>query len=189
MPSPLYGNQLSHLQLQQGTLFLAFSAGRGRACPYIGSSIVRHSESIRGTREVEKKQVDFWYRVWELSRFHVPLTTSLPPPHSIVLKVPTLQAREKLPATSEGKQMLVCPFSEAGGWRPRARLLTRCPVQGHLWQRSAALRPEWEQEVSQSGCRSRKQKNRGDQLNGDSAYAGSCYPLGNQAGYLHCWAN
>lgn len=59
-----------------------------------------------------KKQVHFGHPGWEHSKFCVPLTTphvltSPSAPRSIVLQVSALGTRQKLPATPEGKQMLV----------------------------------------------------------------------------------
>lgn len=100
--SPLYGNQLPHLLLQQGTLFLAFSAGRGRTCPYVGSK--HYCETFKKAqetpRDVGKKQVHFWHPGWELSKFCVPLTS----PHNTLPHPTPLSSMSQL--LGQGKNWL-----------------------------------------------------------------------------------
>lgn len=134
-PAPLYGNQLPHLRLQQGTLFLAFSAGRGRTCSSVGSSIMRHSESPGDTRGCGKDKGTF--PAPGVGTFQVLCPSNHPPHHPLHTPLhcsPSPSSWGKAKNASNPRRLTDAgvALSEAGGRRTRARLLTSCPIQGHL---------------------------------------------------------
>lgn len=116
---PLYENQLSHLRLQQGALFLAFCAGRGRTCPHAGSNTVRHSESLQDTRRDGKEIGTFSGTLGGNFPGSVsPYATPLPPP-LILFSNSQLWGRAK--TTSNSRRQTDVGVPTLRGWRPETQ--------------------------------------------------------------------
>lgn len=119
VPSPLYGNQLPHLRLQQGTLFLAFSAGRGRTCSSVGSSIMRHSESPGDTQGCGKDKGTF-PAPW-VGTFQVLSPSNRPPRHPLHTPLhcsPSPSSWGKAKTASNPRRQTDAGASTLRGWRP-----------------------------------------------------------------------